>query len=220
MSKTSSRSRRSRFGRSGRNPPTPSRAAPARDGRPSSRKPEPRRKWWNRWGATPAVALRRGAFKLVLVAVGGYLVVISIVQSLSDAVTHGIHRAGNLYSVDLRSMSDFSMDQVNGTNAEIPKPYRDLDGKHVLTVGQMWSPFGAAGQLHGFDLVYSLNNCCFRGPPLVQHFVHATVNPGADVKFFPGTVTVTGTLHVGVQKEAGSVQSIYRLDVDSVQPEF
>jgi hypothetical protein len=172
-----------------------------------------------RWGRTPLAALRRGGVKLLLGATGLYLIVMTLYQSVGQAVTHGIHRSGNLYTVDLRSMSNFSMDQINGANEDIPKPFRDLDGQRVMMAGQMWSPFGAAGKLGGFDLVYSLNNCCFLGPPLVQHFVHAKVNPGTNVLFYSGLVTVTGVLHVGVQKEAGSIQSIYRLDVESVEPD-
>jgi hypothetical protein len=171
-----------------------------------------------RWGATPVIAARRATQKLVLVVIGLYLIGMTLYQSIGEAVTHGVHHRGNLYVVDLRSMSDFSMDQINGTNDDIPRPFRDLDGKRVMMAGQMWSPFGAAGRLGGFDLLYSINNCCFLGPPLVQHFVHAKVKPESNVLFVGGPVTVTGTLHVGVQKEAGSIQSIYRLDVETVQP--
>jgi hypothetical protein len=52
----------------------------------------------------------------------------------------------------------------------------------------------------------------------VQHFVKATVLPGHDVEYSQGIVNVVGTLHVGVERGDGLVKSVYRLDVENVQP--
>jgi hypothetical protein len=67
-------------------------------------------------------------------------------------------------------------------------------------------------------LCYSISSCCFNGPPKVQHFVKATVLPGHDVEYSQGIVNVVGTLHVGVERGDGLVKSVYRLDVENVQP--
>lgn len=132
-------------------------------------------------------------------------------------VTGGITQRGDLLVVDLKALSSFEMDQDAGTNSDIPQKYRNLDGKRVLLTGQMWSPYAAAdGQIRTFTLVYSISNCCFNGPPKVQHFVQATVPSGKSVSYWSDFVDVVGTLHVGVQSDAGHVQSVYRIDVEKV----
>jgi hypothetical protein len=151
-------------------------------------------------------------------AVGFYILLYPLYRTIDAAVNHGIHRHGDTYTVDLRAMSDFELNQIDGTTQDVPKHFRDLDGKPVMLVGQMWSPTGAGGKLRNFDLVYSIANCCFAGPPKVQHFVHATVPSGRNVDFSSTPVAVSGTLHVGVERAGGAVQSVYRIDVDNVQP--
>jgi hypothetical protein len=141
-----------------------------------------------------------------------------IFEYAETAITGGISRRGDLLVVDLKALSSFEMDQDNGTNDDIPVRYRQLDGKRVLLIGQMYNPYAASdGQIRVFTLVYSISNCCFNGPPKVQHFIQATVPQGKGVNDWSGDfVNVVGTLHVGVQSAEGHVQSVYRIDVDSV----
>jgi hypothetical protein len=108
------------------------------------------------------------------------------------------------------------MDQDTGTTDDIPVRYRQLDGKRVLMTGQMWDPYAADGRIRAFTLVYSISNCCFNGPPKVQHFIQATVPSGQAVEYSSDFVDVVGTLHVGVQAAEGHVQSVYRIDVEKV----
>jgi hypothetical protein len=129
----------------------------------------------------------------------------------------GITRRGDLLVVDLKALSSFEMDQDVGTNQDIPKRYRDLDGKRVLLTGQMWDPYAADGKVRAFTLVYSISNCCFNGPPKVQHFIQATVPANQDVETSSNFVDVVGVLHVGVESGEGHVQSVYRLDVEKVR---
>jgi hypothetical protein len=103
-----------------------------------------------------------------------------------------------------------------GTNDDIPKRYRQLDGKRVLLTGQMYEPYTAEGKIRAFTLVYSISNCCFNGPPKVQHFIQAIVPVGKSVEYSPDFVDVVGTLHVGVESGEGHVQSVYRIDVEKV----
>ena len=132
-------------------------------------------------------------------------------------ITGGITRRGDLLVVDLKALSSFEMDQDTGTTQDIPLRYRQLDGKRVLLVGQMWDPYVADGQIRIFTLVYSISNCCFNGPPKIQHFIQATVPIGKAVEYSPDFVDVVGTLHVGVESAAGHVQSVYRIDVENVK---
>ena len=156
--------------------------------------------------------------KVVLTIVAIYLLMVLVFQGMTGSFSHGIHRQGDFYAVDLRAMSDFSLDQLNGRTEDIPKPYRELDGKRVTLVGQMWSPNTSAGKVTRFDLVYSINSCCFSGPPKVQHFVHATTNDTEPVALRTGLVNVTGRLHVGVERDSGGLVSVYRIDVEDVKP--
>ena len=141
-----------------------------------------------------------------------------ILEYAEMAITGGITHRGDLLVVDLKALSSFEMDQDNGTDADIPLRYRQLNGKRVLLIGQMYNPYAAGdGQIRVFTLVYSISNCCFNGPPKVQHFIQATVPQGKEVSDWSGEfVNVIGTLHVGVQAAEGHVQSVYRIDVDSV----
>lgn len=138
-------------------------------------------------------------------------------EYMDSLITGGISRQGDLLIVDLKALSSFEMDQDFGTNEDIPLRYRKLDGKRVLLVGQMYNPYGANDRVQAFTLVYSISNCCFNGPPKVQHFIQATLPSGKSVADYSNDfVDVVGTLHVGVESEAGHVQSVYRIDVEKV----
>jgi len=166
------------------------------------------RPWWTKLTWRAALPVAAAAFVLVY----------PIYYVLDAAVTHGIHRRGDLLMVDMKAMSDFNLDQVNGVTQDIPPPYRALDGKRVELAGEMWVPGSAGGPVDKFDLVYSIMNCCFSGPPRVQHFVKATVLPGHRIEYSQGVVNVVGTLHVGIERGASQIASVYRLDVEQVEP--
>ncbi len=162
--------------------------------------------WWDRLSV-------RG---LMLVATVVFLFGYPTYLYMDSVITGGIVKRGDLLVVDLKAMSSFEMDQDAGTNADIPLRYRQLDGKRVLLTGQMYEPDDAGGNVHTFTLVYSIANCCFNGPPKVQHFVQALVIPGHAAEYSSDLVDVVGTLHVGVQAGEGHVQSVYRIDVERV----
>ncbi|MGD0464164.1 MAG: hypothetical protein ABSB74_16910 [Tepidisphaeraceae bacterium] len=165
-----------------------------------------RKSWWQRlsW---------RG---LMLVATVVFLFGYPTYLYMDSLITGGITRRGDLLVVDLKEMSNFEMDQDAGTNEDIPLRYRQLDGKRVLLTGQMYEPYVADGKTRTFTLVYSITNCCFNGPPKIQHFVAASVLPGHEAEYSSDFVDVVGTLHVGVQAAEGHVQSVYRIDVEKV----
>lgn len=136
----------------------------------------------------------------------------------SVAGTHGIIQKGDAYQVDLKSMSTFPFDQVHGTIEDVPPRYRELDGKKVILIGEMWAPNAASDRLNQFELVYSITKCCFSGPPQIQHFVQATTKTGP-VPYYSGLVRVTGTLKVEVTKAPdGKITGVYHLAVDQVEP--
>ena len=136
-----------------------------------------------------------------------------------SVVTGGIKRSANGYlEVDLKAMSVFPFDQVGGTINDIPKKWRELNGKKVVVYGEIWSPYSSGSRLGGFQLCYSITKCCFNGPPQVQHFVHATAVKGKDLEYYQGLVKVKGTLHINVTHDAGKVNHVYWMDAESVEP--
>jgi hypothetical protein len=137
---------------------------------------------------------------------------------LDAAISGGIKNRGDYVEVDLKAMSLFPFDQVNGTINDIPQKWRDLDGKKVVLSGEMWAGGSAAEELRAFQLCYSVAKCCFSGPPQVQHFVNARARSGGWMPYYPGVVTVTGTLHVTVKRGEGKVASVYEMDVDKIEP--
>lgn len=157
---------------------------------------------------------RRGVLAAIFLYIAGYPLY-SYVQSQGRG---GIYRHGDRISVDLQAMSDFDMNQITGESNAIPKRFRDLDGRRVELVGEIWAPLTTDRKLGAFDLVYSIGKCCFNGPPKVQHFVKATVPNHQEVNYFEGLVSVTGVLHVGVRRSDGVLQSVYRIDVEEVKP--
>jgi hypothetical protein len=120
--------------------------------------------------------------------------------------------------VNLKAMSTFTFDQVNGKLQDIPQKWRELDGQKVVLKGEMWEPLGTGQTVDNFVLVYSIAKCCVTTTPQVQHFVHSKVIPGKTVNYYQGTVEVRGVLHVNVKREEGQVSSVYQLDVESVSP--
>jgi hypothetical protein len=153
----------------------------------------------------------------LMFAAAAFVLAYPIYSVLEAAITHGIHQQGDLLVVDLKALSDFNLDQATGADKDIPPAYRALDRKRVMLAGEMWVPGSSAQAVDRFQLVYSIANCCFGGPPRVQCFVHATALPGHDLKFSQGVVNVIGTLHVGVEKGDGQIASVYRMDVEKIE---
>jgi hypothetical protein len=161
---------------------------------------------------------KRFTWRLLLPVLAAASVLVYPVYCVLDAaITHGIHQDGNLLRVDIKALSNFDLDQVSGVTQDIPFQYRNLDGKRVELTGVMWDPYTATESQKKFDLIYSFS-CCCSGPPLIQHFVKCTVLPGGNVDYHSGIVRVVGTLHVGVIPGAITIASVYRLDVERVDP--
>jgi hypothetical protein len=157
---------------------------------------------------------------IIFVAVVLALIGTPVYIYLDNALTGGIHNRGDRLEVDLKSMSNFPFDQANGTVNDIPKQFRDLDGKRIVVTGEIYAPDSASADLDHFDLVYSIAKCCFSGPPQIQHFVHSKVKDGGTVPYVNGLVEVVGVLKVDVQKnpETGKISQVYAMDIESVKP--
>ncbi len=136
------------------------------------------------------------------------------------SVSSGIEQVGDYKQVDLKAMGNFPFDDSFDTEKAVPDVYKKLDGQKVLLIGQMYVDFTAEPLVDRFQLVYSIQNCCFNGPPRVQERVFAHVPPGSTKKMpVYGVLTdVYGTLHIRAQREKGRVVSLYDMDVEKLRP--
>ncbi len=161
------------------------------------------------------INLRLLVFLVIIAGIVGY----PVYQFIAATVTGGITDAGGGYkAVDIKAMSLFLFDQNNGTLEDIPAKWRALDGQKVILEGEIWAPSSAGPYLSTYQLCYSITKCCFSGPPQVQHFVDSKPINGAKLSYHSGLVKAKGILHVHVYREAGKVQSVYQMDVQSLEP--
>jgi len=159
------------------------------------------------------INVRLIVFLLAIIAPIGWVVYTYV----DEVVTGGIHNRGDYIEADLKAMSLFPFDQNNGTISDIPKQWRDLDGKRVQVRGEMWAPGSAAPEVKNFQVVYSIAKCCFSGPPQIQHFVQAKATKDP-IPYVDGLVEITGTLHVDVKHGPdGKITQVYALDVDHAE---
>lgn len=142
----------------------------------------------------------------------GYVIV-------DQAMHGGIKDHGSFVEVDLKSLGFFPFDERRDDISNVPQRWRNLDGKRVMLVGEMFVPGTAGDTTDEFELVYSIQKCCFNGPPKVQERVFARAPQG---KSFPNlygkVVRVVGVLHVSPLVVEGQVSKLYQMDVQSLEP--
>lgn len=153
-------------------------------------------------------------FVLVIGAIAGAPLYVYLKSTLTKGITAG---PDGYLTVDLKAMSTFPFDQNYGRLEDVPAQYRALDGKKVILMGEMWVDKQTGPILNRFDLVYSIQKCCFSGPPQIQHFVKSTSADGSPLPYYSGTVKVKGTLKVDVTTEDGRVTGVYHLAVESIE---
>jgi hypothetical protein len=165
------------------------------------------------------INLRAAAFAAIVLLVVGYPVYRLIeAQWHLDREDRQEDAVGAFTEINIKYLTDFPMDQIKGTNDDIPAKWRQMDGKRVLFVGEMVPGHTMAG-FSDFELVYSTTPRS-RVEPQIQHFIKCRVPLGKTVEYHPGLVAVKGTLHVGVTRDGGGerISSVYRLAVESVEP--
>jgi len=128
----------------------------------------------------------------------------------------GIEQAGQYKWVNLKEMGNFPFNEVTGSEQDVPARFRQLDGQKVLFDGQMYVERETGDRVREFQLVYSIQNCCFNGPPKVQERVFA--HSASPVPYFYQELAkVYGTLHIRVRRENGKVISLFDMDVEKVE---
>lgn len=167
-------------------------------------------------GVNWSMVVRVGLVSAVILGLVGY----ALKVTYESVIQGGVVSAGDHYKVELKQMSSFEMDQVSGTVADVPPRFRELDGKRVILEGEVAPTAEGADKIRSFLLCYSVQQCCFTGPPKAQHFVKCSSPTGRLVPNYyrSGTIRVSGTLHVKVIKDAGAIQSVFQLDLDRIEP--
>lgn len=173
-----------------------------------------------RYGVRPSIGRRVNWRMITIVTVFGLLVGYPVYTFVKAQVTGGIEKVAGGYHVDLKALGNFPFNDQTGTVADIPKQFRDLDGKQVTLEGFVYNPNAASDRVNQFQFVYNIAKCCFGGPPQVQERVFAVV-PGEGI-YDPGMYTMvqlSGVLQVQVVKDdAGKASSVYTLKVNGAKP--
>jgi len=163
----------------------------------------------------PRISLRLMLVLALVAAPFIYFGYVIVDQSIHGGITH----RGDFYDVDLKSLGYFPFDATKDGADDVPKRWRDLDGKRVALQGEMYAPDSAGDTVKVFQLVYSIQKCCFNGPPRVQERVFASVPNSGAVRYYGQVVRVVGTLHLTAHRnEVGEIDRLYELDVESVDP--
>lgn len=137
---------------------------------------------------------------------------------VDQAMTGGIKDRGTYYEVDLKSLGNFPFDAMQDDLSSVPEQWRKLDGKKVMLTGEMYAGGSSAPEVRAFELVYSIQKCCFNGPPRVQERVFVKAPPGKTVPFHWKPVRVVGTLHVDAKRSGDEVISVFEMDVETLEP--
>ena len=136
-----------------------------------------------------------------------------------QSIHGGVTKREGYYDVDLKSLGYFPFDASKDTKEDVPAKWRELDGKRVALQGEMFVDSSAGSEVNRFQLVYSIQKCCFNGPPKVQERVFAQVPNNGKVPYYSQIVRVVGTLRVAAHRnEVGQIDRLYELDVESVDP--
>lgn len=154
---------------------------------------------------------------IIVGAVFGCLIGYPVYMLVDASINHGVKQMGDVAKVDLKALGNFPFDEVNGTITDVPRQYRELDGKKVLLEGFPYVTKYAGDEAPEFEFVYNVAKCCFGGPPKVQERVFAKARPGQSVpNYHRMFATLEGTLHVKVDKEEGRAKTLYTLDIDKI----
>src|SRR5947209_11256216 len=143
------------------------------DDRPISYAPAP--------AAKPPLSERVNFRMIIFAAVVLFLIGWPVYTFLSESLTGGIHNRGGFKEVNLKALGQFDFDPAGGSLTDVPAQYRALDGQKVLLEGEIYDP-NEARDITAWELVYSIQKCCFNGPPRVQERVFCTAPAGKSFK--------------------------------------
>lgn len=155
---------------------------------------------------------------LIVAAVLGFVIGYPVYLYVDAVINGGAKHVGNAWQVNLKALGDFPFNDSTGTINNVPMKWRKLDGKRIVLQGFPYVTNYAGDSIPSFQFVYNVAHCCFGGPPLVQERVFAQVPNGGTVPNYNLEFsTITGILHVKVEKAGGKVQSVFTMDVQKIK---
>jgi hypothetical protein len=101
-------------------------------------------------------------------------------------------------------------------SAMIPERIRAADGKVVNVEGFMIPLEYNGKKVSKFILAMNQNTCCFGGNPQIHEFIIVSVGGVGVNDEMDIPLSVKGVLRVGVQRNHGKLESVYRLQADKV----
>lgn len=108
--------------------------------------------------------------------------------------------------IALSELANFQFNEETGTDADVPKDIRNLDGKSVSVNGLMWDL-----QIPQFQLALD-SSLKPHHLPRIQERIFVQIGNDTRVKWIEGNVRVRGTLHVHPQRnDEGEVMRLYTL---------
>ncbi len=119
--------------------------------------------------------------------------------------------AGDPTKVGFATLAGFDYQE----GMKLPKDVTDLDEQVIEVRGFMQREVPGSGPVSSFMLVNDACGC--NGTPKLNEVIFCTLPDGTTMDMKTVTVTVTGKLFVGEEKEDGVVIMIYQMDADSVQ---
>lgn len=144
------------------------------------------------------------------------LIASKVPTSADKRVPHKLPPAGTQLDVSLEELGNFEYDTNKGGG--IPADVKALNGSKVRVHGYML-PMDAAEHIREFALdpyVWSGSS----GPPAppIQNRIIVDCAKDKPVDYFPGEITVEGTLSVEEKKEDGFIVSVFQITGGSVRP--
>ena len=123
-----------------------------------------------------------------------------------------VYGPGCYYEVVLSALTNFDLNQTNGTDSDIPSNLRALNGRDIVIDGEV-APRGIGNPGQSFILIGTVRD----GHQLkVQHFILVDLPAHSQFDSYD-SVRVWGTLHVGIERSNGQITSVFRMQADRVE---
>jgi hypothetical protein len=132
----------------------------------------------------------------------------------------GWHVDSDHLNVDLKVLTSSVRNSGYVNDASIPENMRLLDGKKVALEGFVEPDNAGSAPMRSFTFVYSSYSPWGKPGPTERVFGTVPAGIKIEIKDLSQEVRVLGTLHVGVHRDrkSGHVDSIFRIDVDRIEP--
>ena len=122
-----------------------------------------------------------------------------------------------LLTVELESNTNRPAWADAQVNSMIPEKIRGLEGREVSVEGFMIPTTYEKDKVTEFLLARDPMGCCYSTVPEMHQFIKIRVKSPGVKEMIYSTVRARGILHVGAERENGTLASIYRMDGISVE---